>query len=325
MRICVLGAGAIGGFLGTRLATAGVKTSAVARGATLDALRTHGWRVRERDGSLTTAPVHATADAAELGVQDLVILAVKAQSLHGALDSLLPLVGTDTTVVAALNGVPWWFFDGFGGPCRGVSLDSVDPGGLLARKVPARHVVGAVVYLSGTSPEPGLARHVSGNRFILGEPDGSDSPRVRELAALLGGAGLGAEVSTRIHRDIWRKLWGTMTMNPVTALTRATADRVFDDPLVLRFCRDIMLEARRVGDLIGCPTEETPEARMELIRGTLGAARARTSMLQDMEAGRALELDALVGALHDIGEQVGVPTPNIDALLGLTRLAAACR
>ena len=325
MRICVLGAGAIGGFLGTRLATAGVKTSAVARGATLDALRTHGWRVRERDGSLTTAPVHATADAAELGVQDLVILAVKAQSLHGALDSLLPLVGTDTTVVAALNGVPWWFFEGFGGPCQGMLLDSVDPDGLLARNVPVRHVVGTVVYMSSATPEPGLVRHVSGNRFILGEPDGNDSPRVRELAALLGGAGLTAEASTQIHGDIWRKLWGTMTMNPVTALTRATADRVFEDPLVVQFCRNAMLEAQRIGALIGCPTEETVEARIDFIRGTLGAARARTSMLQDMEAGRTLELDALVGTLHDIGAHLGVPTPSIDALLGLTRLAAACR
>jgi 2-dehydropantoate 2-reductase len=203
-----------------------------------------------------------------------------------------------------------------------VNLDSVDPGGLIARQVPVRQVVGAVVHMSSATPEPGLVRHVGGNRFILGEPDGGTSDRLRSLATLFRGADLEVELSTQIHKEVWYKLWGNMTTNPVSALTRATADRILDDPLVLRFCQDAMLEAQRIGALIGCPIEETPQDRTEVTR-KLGAMR--TSMLQDMEAGRPLELDALVGAVREIGERVGVPTPNLDALLGLTRLAASMR
>ncbi|WP_042364323.1 2-dehydropantoate 2-reductase [Streptacidiphilus neutrinimicus] len=330
MRITVIGAGAIGGFIGTRLAAASVGTavSAVARGATHAALAEHGWRVREADGTLLTAPVAALADSAQpgsvaaLGPQDLVLLAVKAQALPAVLSAVEPLLGPETIVVPALNGVPWWFFEGFGGPCEGRSLDSVDPGGRAAAAIPVRHVVGSVVHMSCATPEPGLVRHVAGTGLILGEPDRTSSTRLAALVELMSGAGLDATASPSIQADIWYKLWGNMTTNPISALTRATADRIIDDELVLAFCHAAMREAAEIGARIGCPIGETPDDRTVVTR-KLGAFR--TSMLQDMEAGRELELDALVGAVREIGRAVEVPTPTVDAILGLTRLAAACR
>ncbi|MFC1407786.1 2-dehydropantoate 2-reductase [Streptacidiphilus sp. N1-12] len=321
MRICVLGAGAVGGFIGARLAAAGVETSALARGETLASLRKHGWRLQQQDG-LLTAPVLASDDAAELGVQDVVVLAVKAHALPSALPALTGLIGPDTAVVAAMNGVPWWFFEGFGGPCEGRRLASVDPDGRIAAAVPARSTVGCVVHLSASTSEPGLVQHHGGTRLILGEPDTSDSARVRELAALLGTAGFQAEVSTEIQRQVWYKLWGNMTMNPVSVLTGATADLILDDELVMAFCHAAMQEASEIGGRIGCPVAERPEDRSQVTR-RLGLSR--TSMLQDAEAGRPIELDALVGAVREIGALVGVPTPHIDALLGLTRLGARVR
>jgi len=323
MRITVVGAGAIGGFVGARLAAAGTPVSAVARGATLAALREHGWRVEEPDG-LLTAPVRAVAatDTAELGEQDVVLLAVKAQSLPGVLPALRPLLGARTVVLAALNGVPWWYFDGFGGPCEGRTLESVDPGGAITAALPTRQVLGGVVHMSCSTPAPGRVRHGAGTGLIIGEPDRTDSPRARDLAELLRAAGLDATVSTSIQRDIWYKLWGNMTLNPLSALTGATADRIDDDELVLAFSHAAMREAAEIGARIGCPISETPADRTKVTR-ELGAFRS--SMLQDMAAGRTLELDALVGAVGEIGRIVGVPTPSVDAILGLTRLAAASR
>jgi 2-dehydropantoate 2-reductase len=321
MRICVIGAGAIGGFIAAGLATGGTDTSVLARGATLTAIRAHGLRVESADAALT-AKVTASDDPAELGTHDAVILAVKAQSAPAAARGVGPLLRPDTVVLCTLNGVPWWFFDGFGGPCEGRHLDSVDPGGAIARAIPVGRVIGGTVHLSASSPEPGVIRRHSGNGIIIGEPDGSDTPRLANLAAELRNAGMTVTVSASIRADVWYKLWGNLTVNPVSALTGATADQVLDDDLVREFCQAAMLEAAEIGARIGCPISETPADR-NLVTRRLGAFR--TSMLQDAEAGRALELDALTGAVREIGAIVGVPTPYVDALHGLTRLSAQVR
>jgi 2-dehydropantoate 2-reductase len=321
VRICVFGAGAIGGYIGGRLAASGVPTSAVARGATLAALSAHGWRIGA-DGGRTSAPVHAVSDPGELGEQDLVIVAVKAQALPAAAASISSLLGPGTIVLTAMNGIPWWFFEGFGGPCAGLGLQSVDPGGRIAAAVPVRHVLGGVVHMSCSVPEPGLVRYHGGTGLIVGEPDHADSDRVRSVVGLLRAAGVETAASTRIHTDVWYKLWGNLTINPVSALTGATADLILNDDLVLAFCHAAMREAQRIGERIGCPIDQTPEERSQITR-KLGAFKS--SMLQDAEAGRPLELDALVGAVREIGVAVGEPTPAVDALLGLTRLSALVR
>jgi len=321
MRICVVGAGSIGGVIASGLAGSGVDTSVLARGATLAAIRSRGLRVESGDG-VTTAKVTASDDGAELGAQDFVVVAVKAQSLPAAVTGVGPLLGPDTAVLSTLNGVPWWFFDGFGGPVAGRHLDSVDPGGRIAAVLPVSRVIGATVHLSASSPEPGVVRLHSGNGIIVGDPSGASSARVATLAAALSDAGLDVTVSPRIREDIWYKLWGNLTMNPVAALTGATMGPVLADDLVVAFCSAAMLEAREIGARIGCPIEQTPDDRHAVTR-KLGDFRP--SMLQDAGAGRPLELDALTGAVREIGALVGVPTPYVDALHGLTRLAAQVR
>lgn len=318
--VAIVGAGAIGGFVGALLACAGAPVSALARGATATALRAHGFRL-DMGGERLAAPVRVAEDASALGSHDVVVIAVKAQSLPALAPSLGPLLGPETVVLSAMNGVPWWFFHGLDG-APGLRLESVDPGGGIAAAVPAARVIGGVVHLSCATLEPGVVRHNFGKRIILGEPDGSDSPRVGALAAMLRDAGLDAPVSRRIHTDVWYKLWGNMTMNPVSALTGATSDRILDDPLVNGFCLAAMREAAAIGARIGCPIAQSGEERNKITR-ELGAMR--TSMLNDLEACKPLELDALVTVVHEIGRAVDVPTPTIDALLGLARLQARVR
>ena len=317
MKICVVGAGAIGGFLGARLALEGsAEVSALARGATLVALRDHGWRLQE-GAELMRAPLAlAVDDPRDLGPQDLLLLAVKSPALPALAPTLAPLFGADTMVLPAMNGVPWWFSAGI--DVLGTRpLESVDPGGVIARAIATTRVVGCVVHAAVSSGAPGIAVHRMGRGLIIGEPHGADSSRVQQLAALFGRAGFEVHTSTRIRYDIWYKLWGNMTMNPVSALTGATLDAVLDDELVRAFCSAAMREAAAIGARIGYDVHESPEDRHAVTR-RLGAAK--TSMLQDVEALRPLELDALVGAVREIGARVGVPTPSIDALFGLTRL-----
>jgi 2-dehydropantoate 2-reductase len=321
MRICVVGAGSIGGFIASGLGRVNAETSVLARGATLRAIRQDGLRVESAAGT-TIVPVRASDDPAELGTQDVVILAVKAQSVRGVLASMKPLLGADAAVLSTLNGVPWWFFEGFGGPCAGCHLDSVDPGGAISAQIPINRVIGGTVHMSASSPAPGVVRHFAGHGMIIGEPDGTPTARVSDLAAVLTEAGLDITIAADIHEDVWYKLWGNLTMNPVCALTGASAGQVLDDDLVRAFCENAMLEAREIGARIGCPIDQTPADRSVVTR-KLGDFRP--SMLQDAEAGRALELDALAGAVHEIGALVGVPTPYVDALYGLTRLAARAR
>ncbi len=321
MKVCIVGAGAIGSFIGARLATAGnCELSAVSRGATLAALRTHGWRLNTAAGPIA-APALVTEFAAELGPQDLVIVAVKAPALASVVPSILALLRPDTVVLPAMNGVPWWFGDGIA--ALGTKpLESVDPGGRIAAAVPVPHVVGCVVHASASLSSPGVVQHKMGNGLIIGEPGGGDSGRVDAICELLITAGFDVTRSTHIRYDIWYKLWGNMTMNPISALTGSTVDRVLDDPELRRFCAAAMLEASAIGARIGCKVLESPEDRF-LVARKLGAFK--TSMLQDVEAGRAIELDSLVGAVKEIGERVGVATPNISALLGLTRLFGRVR
>lgn len=320
-RICIVGAGAVGGYLGVKLALAGESINVLARGATLDALRTEGLRLTE-DGTTHTVPVHASNDATALGVQDVVIVAVKAPAMESVAQTITPLIGPDTCVVVAMNGVPWWFFDR-PGPLEGQRLQSVDPHGRIAEAIPIRNVLGCVVHLTCSTSAPGHVRHGFGKRLILGEPAGGPSPRLEATSALFERAGLQIERSEAIQRDIWFKLWGNMTMNPVSVLTGATCDRILDDPQVSAFCLAIMEEAKAIGARIGCPIAQSGEERSAVTR-QLGVFK--TSMLQDAEAGRGpLEIDALVASVREIGQHVGVPTPQIDALLGLVRLHAQTR
>jgi 2-dehydropantoate 2-reductase len=331
MRICVVGAGAIGGVIAARLATAegtaaSTNVSVLARGATLAAIRKRGLRVSSPGlagtGETVTAQVAASDDAAELGEQDFVVVAVKAQSMAGVAASLGGLLGPRTAVLSTLNGVPWWFLDGFGGPAAGRHLDSVDPDGFIASVLPAARVIGGTVHLSASSPAPGEVSWRSGNGLIIGELDGSSSARLDALASALRAGGFDVTVSARIRDDVWYKLWGNLTLNPICALTGASTGPALDDDLVRDFISRAMLEARAIGMRIGCPISQSPQDRHAVTR-KLGDFVP--SMLQDARAGRPLELDALTGAVRELGALVGVPTPNVDAIHGLTRLWTSTR
>lgn len=325
MKVCIVGAGAIGGFIGTRLAAAGqTEVTALARGATLAALRAHGWRL-DMGGQHIHAPAHVAEHASVLGPQDLVIVAVKAPALAQVAQGIAPLLSERTVVLPAMNGVPWWFCEGLAGPAGG-GLASVDPDGTIAEAIPFHQVLGCVVHAATATPEPGLVAHKMGQGLIIGEPRGEvaggASPRVQAVAELLSGAGFDVTCSENVRYDIWYKLWGNMTMNPVSAITGATADRVLADPLVRAFCSAAMDEAAQVGARIGCPITQSAADR-HAITARLGAFK--TSMLQDVEAGRPMELDALVAAVQEIARKLDIATPNIDALLGLARLFGRVR
>ena len=318
MKACIYGAGAIGGWIGVRLAQAGCDVSVVARGATLQALQQHGLRLAV-GGETIAVPVRASASPADLGVQDLVVIAVKAPAMAEVARAIRPLIGPQTLVLTAMNGVPWWFFEGFGGALQGTRLQAVDPDGAIAEAIPARHIVGCVVHASCSLREPGYVQHHFGNRLIVGEPSGQQTQRVQQLVALLEKAGLETVLSEQIQKDAWYKLWGNMTVNPVSAFTGATTDRILDDALVREFISRVMLEAREIGGRIGIPIEQLPEDRHQVTR-KLGAFK--TSMLQDVEAGKPVEIDALVTVVRELGTLTGVATPFTDALLGLSRLHA---
>jgi 2-dehydropantoate 2-reductase len=321
MKVCIVGAGAIGGFIGARLAAAGrAEVSALARGATLQALCTQDWQLRSGD-RLTQASAHASDQPSELGVQDLVVVAVKGPALAQVAQGLAPLLGRHTVVMPAMNGVPWWFCQGWPG-FEHEPLQSVDPGGVVTQAIALERVLGCVVHASTSSPEPGVVQHRVGQGLIIGEPAGGASARVQAVANLLADAGFDVTPSVDVRQDIWYKLWGNMTMNPVSALTGATIDQVLADPLVRNFCSAAMLEAAAIGERIGCKMTQSPEDR-HAVTAKLGAFK--TSMLQDVEAGRPLELDALVTAVCEMGQRLAQPTPQLSTLLGLTRLFGRVR
>ena len=319
MRIAVVGIGAVGGLIAARLARAGHEVSALARGETLARIRADGITVESASGSFV-ARVSASDDAAALGPQELVVIALKAPALAAASEAMAPLLGAETIVLPAMNGVPWWFM-----PAAAPDdppLASVDPGGRLLARLPLARVLGCVVHFAASSPAPARVKHGAGDRLIVGEPRGGASPRVAAVCAALASAGFQAEASDDVRREVWYKLWGNMTMNPVSALTGALSDAILADELINDFVLRCMAEAAAIGARVGCPIAQSGEERLGLARQLGGF---RTSMLQDTEAGRAIELDALVSAVHEIGGRVGVATPNIGALLGLTRLMARTR
>jgi len=321
-KICVVGLGAIGGWLAARLSTQpGIELCALARSETLAAVRQRGL-LFESAGEVSHIALKASDDPADLGVQDLVIVALKGPALGGASAQIARLVGPHSRALVAMNGVPWWFLDGLAGEAQGLHLESVDPGGRIRAAIPTEQVIGCVVHAACTSPAPGAVRHVQGHGLIVGTPAGGRPAELETLAALLAAAGFELTVSESIQRDIWYKLWGNMTLNPISALTRATCDRILDDELVRGFVSQVMLEAAALGARIGCPVEQTPEARHAVTR-KLGAFK--TSMLQDLEAGRPLELAALLGAPHEIARHLGMAVPSLSALLGLARLMDAQR
>ncbi|MBT9551870.1 MAG: 2-dehydropantoate 2-reductase [Hydrogenophaga sp.] len=320
-KVAVVGVGAIGGlfagWIGSRLPAGQIQLSAVARGETLRTLREQGLTWVDADGAEHRVAVNASDDPASLGVQDLVIVSVKGPAMPQVAPAVRALMGPHTVVLVAMNGVPWWFFDGLPGEAAGLRLNAVDPGGATAAQIPTSQVIGCVVHASAAAPTPGRIERIKNNQLIIGEPAGGVSPRVQALSDLLTQAGFGITVSERIQRDIWFKLWGNMTINPISAITGAPCDRILDDELVRGFVSAIMLEAKAIGARIGIPIDQSPEDRHAVTR-KLGSFK--TSMLQDVEAGRPIELDALVGAVREIGQHLGEATPNMDALMGLTRL-----
>jgi 2-dehydropantoate 2-reductase len=321
MKVCVFGLGAIGGFLAARLALAGHEVSALARGATLAAVRAQGLRLLS-GGQEHTVPIRVTDSPAELAGADVVVLSVKTTALPVVAGLIGPMFGEDTAVLSAMNGVPWWFFHGLDPRWRGTRLRATDPDGALAAAIPPRRVIGAVVHMAASCPQPGVVRHAFGERFILGEPGGAATDRLAKLAAAMAGAGLQVEIDAAIEQAVWVKLWGNMTMNPLSALTGATMDRILDDPQLLRFVCDAMTEAARVGERFGLPIAMSPQERNRITR-QLGAVR--TSMLQDVDASRPIELDAMLASVAEMARLVEVDVPAIDALLGMTRLFGQVR
>jgi 2-dehydropantoate 2-reductase len=327
MKITLIGAGAIGGWIASKLALASAAhdVTVVARGDTLNAIAEYGVRLRETVNDVRTersARVRAVSETTTMSAQDLIIIAVKAPALQGVLHHVAPLLGEQSVIMSAMNGVPAWFFARTDRPLVGTTLKSIDPDGAILSALPAAQTIGCVVHAASSVVAPGVIEHKMGNRLILGEALGGASQRLSALSQTLTDAGFDAPISNDIHHDIWFKLWGNMTMNPVSAITGATGDKVLGDPLVRAFCSRVMIEAKAIGAAIGITIEGEPEAR-HAITEKLGAFK--TSMLQDTIVGRAIELDALVTVVREIGQQVGVETPNLDTLLGLTRLMAQTR
>jgi 2-dehydropantoate 2-reductase len=310
IRIGVVGAGAIGGWIAARLALAGTAVSVLARGATLAALRRDGLHLRQSEKA-TRIAVPASDDPAELGIQDVLIVAVKAPALADAAEAARPMIGPETVIVPMLNGVPWWF--------TVEPLVSVDPGGRIAAALPSERIIGCVVHAACSRPEPNHIVVKHADKLILGEIDGGISDRVLRLASLFERAQIKVEQSDNVRRAIWYKLWGNATINPLSALTRSTADRLLAEPHVRAWMLEAMAELAAIGAAIGCPISESGEDRMA-VTAKLGAFK--TSMLQDVEAGRPIELEALLGAPREIASRVGIPTPQLDRIYGLTRLVA---
>ena len=318
MKICIFGAGAIGGYMGAKLAAAGADVALVARGPHLAAMQRDGLTLIEGDET-TNVSVRASDDPAELGEQDYVIVTLKAHSVPPVVDRMQPLIGPGTTVVSGVNGVPWWYFHGHGGALEGTRLESVDPGGAQWKGFGPERVLGCVVYPAAEVAEPGVIRHLEGNRFSLGEPDGSRSERAMALSKALSAVGLKAPVRPRLRDEIWVKLWGNLSFNPISALTHATLDVLCTDPGTRAVARSMMIEAQEIAEKLGVKFPIDVERRID---GGAAVGAHRTSMLQDLDSGRPMEIDALVTSVQELGRLTETPTPTIDTVLALIRLRA---
>lgn len=315
MKIGVFGAGAIGGLMGARLALAGADVTFVARGPHLAAMQANGVRLLSGGETLTARP-RCVASAAEAGPQDFVIVTLKAHALPAAAPSIAAMMGPDSALVTAVNGVPYWYFHGFEGPLAGRTLESVDPGGVLWAALPPAQAIGCVVYPAAEVIEPGVIEHTYGDRFTLGEPDGSRSERIVALSAQLQAAGFKAPVRARIRDEIWMKLWGNLSFNPLSVLTGATLDRLAGRDELRAVARAMMLEGQAVAEALGTKFVISVEKRID---GALEVGAHKTSMLQDLERGRPIEIDALLGAVVELGAVVNVSTPVCGMILSLAR------
>ena len=318
MRICIYGAGAIGGYMGARLSLSGVDVTLIARGPHLQAMNKNGLKIIS-DGQEITAYPQCTDDPAEAGPQDYVIITLKAPSVPNVLDMMQPLLVERTCVVTTANGIPWWYFYGLKGPWENHRLKSVDPGNRQWEEIGPERVIGCVVYPACEISEPGVIKHIEGNRFTLGEPDGEKSERCLKLSKAFIGAGFKSPVRSEIRNEIWVKLWGNLCFNPISALTHATLDVIATEAGTRNIAKSMMLEAQAIGEKLGVRFGVDVEKR---INGAAAVGAHRTSMLQDLEAGRMMEINALLGAVKELGQLVGVATPVIDLVLTLVQQRA---
>ncbi|MEP9349247.1 2-dehydropantoate 2-reductase [Xanthobacter sp. KR7-225] len=319
MKVCIYGAGAIGGYLGVELARAGAEVSLVARGGHLEAMQTNGVKLLI-NGEERVARVRATDDPGELGPQDYVIIALKAHSVPGVVEKMRPLLGNDTSVVTAVNGVPYWYFYKHGGALENRTLETIDPSGRQWEVLRPERALGCIVYPATEVVAPGVIQHIYGDKFPLGEPSGEITPRVKALAALMESAGLRAPVMPNIRDELWLKLWGNLCFNPISALTHATLDVIAADPGTRAVAKTMMLEAQAIAERIGVTFRVDVERRLNGA-GAVGAHK--TSMLQDLERDRPMEIDPLVSVVQEMGRMLDMPTPTLDVVLALVRQRAA--
>ncbi len=318
MRICIYGAGAIGAWLGVQLSRSGEDVTLIARGPHLAAMQGNGVKLLMGTEEIIAHP-RCVKNPQDAGAQDYVIITLKAHSFPGIVETLPPLLDDNTTVVTGVNGIPWWYFYQLEGPYENHKLESIDPGGRIWDAVGPQRALGCVVYPAAEIVEPGVIRHIEGDRFILGEPDGRQSERAGKLCEALKSAGFTSRVRSNIRDDIWVKLWGNLCFNPISALTHATLDKVAGEPGTGDVCRNMMLEAQEIGEKLGARFRINVNKR---IAGGAAVGAHKTSMLQDLELGRPMEIDALVTVVQELGRMVDVPTPTIDVLLSLIQQRA---
>ena len=318
MRFAVYGAGAIGAYMGAKLSAAGEDVALIARGPHLEAIRENGVRIRSSDGDFD-ARLMATNDPNEIGTVDVVVLAVKAHGLTAIAPLLSPMLGPNTIVLPAQNGIPWWYFQGHGGRWEGTQLESVDPGGIITKHIATERIVGCGVYPAATIVEPGIIHHEEGNRFSIGELDGSSSLRCKELAAAIGSSGLRAPVRSNIRQEIWVKLLGNLAFNPVSALTKASMVEIAMDPDARSVVQTMMEEAYAVAEALGV---EIPISIEQRLAGAQNVGEHKTSMLQDVEAAKPIEIDGLVGSVLELGSLLGIPMPYTNTVYACTKLLA---